>query len=114
MLKWRKPNMWETSPLTSGVTAAEALATVGGELTSADLSKVVWITQAADGERQFATIDLQGYLAGEAPGQNPFLRPGDVLYVPRSGIGDVNRFVDLYLRKNIPFNLSLGVGWRFE
>jgi len=99
--------------LTSGVTVAEAVATVGGELASADLSKVVWITQGPGGERQFATVDLEGYLAGKAPAQNPYLRPGDVLYVPRSGIGDINRWVELYLRENMPFNLSLGIGWRF-
>jgi len=99
--------------LSSGATVAEAVATVGGDLRSADLSKVVWITQGPGGERQFATVDLEGYLAGEAPAQNPYLRPGDVIYVPRSGIGDINRWVELYLRENMPFNLSVGIGWRF-
>jgi len=100
-----------TFALASGVTAAEALASVGGELTSADLEQVVWITHGPGGERQVATLDLEGFLAGDAPAQNPVLRPGDVLYVPRSGIGVVNRWVDLYLRQNLPFNLA--VGWRF-
>ena len=97
--------------LPNGITAAEAIASVGGQLSGADLGNVVWITQGPGGERHAATIDLAGFLSGKAPMQNPTLRAGDILYVPRSGIGEVNRIVDLYIRQNLPFNLA--VGWRF-
>ena len=47
-------------------------------------------------------------LSGREPWQDVPLHPGDRVYVPRSSIANVNNWVDLYLRRNIPVNLSYG------
>jgi polysaccharide biosynthesis/export protein len=36
------------------------------------------------------------------------LQPSDIVFVPRSRIAKVNRWVDQYLRKNVPIPLALG------
>ena len=42
--------------------------------------------------------------------QEVFLRPNDIVYVPKSTIANVNTWVDMYIRKNIPIPLGLSVG----
>ena len=101
-----------TFALGTGTTVVEALAQVGGELVGSDLTQVVWITTGSDGEPSARTLDIEAFLGGTDPSQNPMLRPKDVVFVPRSGDGDVNRFIDLYVRRNLPFNFSVGAGWR--
>ena len=39
--------------------------------------------------------------------QNIRLQPYDAVYVPNSTIADINTWVDLYIRKNIPFNFGV-------
>jgi hypothetical protein len=36
------------------------------------------------------------------------LEPGDILFVPRKGIANVNLFVEQYIRNNIPIPIVLG------
>jgi protein involved in polysaccharide export with SLBB domain len=101
-----------TFAITPGVTVVDALASVGGSLVGADLTQVVWVTRDAAGRPSARTLDVEGFLGGIRPGQNPVLQSEDVIYVPRSTAGDVNRFIDLYVRRNMPFNFSVGAAWR--
>ena len=84
----------------------------GGFLASADLEQVLVIRP--DGPARFAVIplDIQAVLEGRDTRQNLALRPRDAIFVPRSAIGDVNLWVDQYIRKNIPisFGWSLDIG----
>jgi hypothetical protein len=43
--------------------------------------------------------------------QNIYLMPSDIVYVPRSAIGEVNKFVDVYIRRNLPVGAGIGFGW---
>ncbi len=42
--------------------------------------------------------------------QNIALGPFDAIYVPTSPIADVNTWVDLYIRQNIPIDVGLRFG----
>ena len=51
-------------------------------------------------------VDMSAVLTGEDFGQDIGLVPFDIVYVPRSPVADVNRWVDQYIRKNIPINFG--------
>jgi len=104
-----KPGVFD---LGGGRTALDVVFEAGGFLSSASASDTIVIRRT--GERQFMVIplDLEAAMEGRDLRQNMMLQPFDLVYVPSSTIGDVNRWVDLYLRKNIPFSLS--VGWRVD
>ena len=52
-------------------------------------------------------IDVQAVLEGRETRQNIQLRPYDSVFVPASPIADMNRWVDQYIRQNIPFSFGL-------
>ncbi|MEM7203566.1 MAG: polysaccharide biosynthesis/export family protein [Planctomycetota bacterium] len=52
-------------------------------------------------------VDLGAVLNGSDTAQNIELRPYDAVYVPRSPIANLNRWVDQYIRQNIPVNVAL-------
>jgi len=37
------------------------------------------------------------------------LSGGDMVFVPRSAIADVNVFIDQFIRRNIPINIGVGI-----
>jgi hypothetical protein len=52
-------------------------------------------------------VNLEAVLDGTDVKQNIRLQPYDAVYVPNSTIADINTWVDLYIRKNIPFNFGV-------
>jgi protein involved in polysaccharide export with SLBB domain len=88
-------------------TVLQAVFEAGGFLPSASPADVLVVRRANDGTYELVAADLTGVLAGENASGNFQLRPFDVVFVPTSPIADVNKWVDLYLRKNLPFNMGL-------
>lgn len=91
-------------PIKVRLTAVQALALAGGPTEDADLDEVWLIREDAFGESsEPIAIDFTRLLEHADFRENLELETGDVLYVPRSGIGDV----DYYLRKLSPaFNTT--------
>ena len=87
-------------------TVLQAVFEAGGFLPGASPADVLVVRRTSDGGYELAASDLAKVLAGEDASGDLALRPFDVVYVPTSPIGDVNRWVDLYLRKNLPFNVG--------
>jgi protein involved in polysaccharide export with SLBB domain len=56
-------------------------------------------------------VDVAAVVDGSGTNQDIALMPYDVIYVPKSPIANVNKFVDQYLRQNIPFGFGLGYGF---
>lgn len=52
-------------------------------------------------------VDLAAVLNGSDTRQNIALRPFDAVYVPKSPIANVNKWIDQYIRRNIPFTVSV-------
>ena len=57
---------------------------------------------------QFFSVRFQDLMWGKNPTADVRLAPYDVVYVPRSGIAEVYKFVDQYLLQFVP------VSWGFS
>ena len=93
------------------MTVLDSLYAAGGPQPEAKLSEVVVIRRTREEGLQVIPIDLKSVLSGKDPSQNIYLLPYDAVYVPNSPIGDVNNWVNLYIRQNIPINF--GIRWAF-
>lgn len=95
--------------LDSDFTLVEALAAAGGGTPVSDLEHVLVISHPTVGEPVHAHLyDIQDALAHGNSMSGVQIRPRDTVLVLRTGIGNVNQAIDLYIRKNLPFNISLG------
>lgn len=95
-------------PLSGPVTLHQAIAAAGGFLPTAKRTDVIIIR---DVEGRHVPLKVNMEEAAKEHGQPVFLAPFDIVYVPRSAVGEVNKFVDLYLRRNIPIGAGVGFGW---
>jgi protein involved in polysaccharide export with SLBB domain len=85
------------------LTALQAIDKAGGFLTSAEKSSVILIRNE-QGTWHGYKLDLARADSGLELDADPLLQPRDIVHVPRSVIANVNVFVDLYIRKNIPIS----------
>jgi polysaccharide biosynthesis/export protein len=84
--------------LTQPVTALQAIAIAGGESRdSADLTSVILISKDINGKPIGRRLDLKKTLDVGDMGSEILVKPYDVLYVPRTYIGDVRLFMDQYI-----------------
>ena len=93
--------------LNGPTTLADAIALAGGETPVGDLSSVVVIGEPVDDAVDAWLYDLQTALDHGSTLAYVRLHPQDTVLVLRSGIGDVNEFIDQYIRKNIPINVNV-------
>lgn len=91
-------------PLLGPLTAVQALLVAEGLKDSADPHTALVLRRGPRGERQVLTVNLAAALDGSDPAQDVALRPDDVLVVPRSGVANLNLWVDQYIRRNLPFS----------
>lgn len=94
----KSPN---AQPLHPGMTTLQAIDGAGGFTDSAAVNGVVLIRQSGT-ETQRYELDIASALSGENVLADLPVQPGDTVFVPRSAIGQVNFFVDRYIRKNLP------------
>jgi polysaccharide biosynthesis/export protein PslD len=62
------------------------------------------VRRGADGKDAIYPINFRKILTGEDMSQNVMLQPGDLLLVPPSGVVEVDRWVDQYIRQMIPIS----------
>jgi protein involved in polysaccharide export with SLBB domain len=84
----------------------EAVMASGGFLATADLAEVRVARRLDDGGYKLIKADVLAFLEGRRGDGNVALRPHDVVFVPRSGISEVNKWVDQYIRRNIPIDFT--------
>lgn len=96
-----RPGMLE---MTGELTALEAImAAEGFNGATARVSNVV-VIRHRNGERHGTLLDLRDALAGK--GAQPFyLAPHDIVYVPRTRIANVNRWIDQHINLVLPVGL---------
>lgn len=98
-------------PFREGMTPLQAISDRGGFNDVARIDSVLRLSPAQN-EYQGTRLDFTRPLtSGDPEGTN--LQAGDVLYVPRSFIGDVNTFVRLYIRGVLPIEPRIGAGTTF-
>jgi polysaccharide export outer membrane protein len=91
------------------LTLAQAISRAGGLKTmSGDENKVFIIRRGPDDVPQFLSTQFQNVMWAKVPVSDVRLAPYDVVYVPRSGIAEVYRFLNQYLLQFVP------VSWGFS
>ena len=93
-------------PLLGPLTVLQALIVAEGLKDSAQPRKALVMRRGAQGERLVLAVDLSAALSGRDPSQDLALQPLDVLIVPRSGISDLNVWVDQYIRRMLPVSVG--------
>lgn len=97
---------------TPNMTALHALGAAAGPSTAANLHSALVLRRAGPQELEVYRVDLDMAVDGEAAAQDIYLQPFDIVFIPRSWIGEVNVFVDHFIRQNIaPFTAYIE-GWR--
>ena len=94
-----------------GMSPLQAIMDRGGFTDTARLDSVLRLSGAED-EYQGTRLDFSKPLS-EGTRERMHLAAGDVLYVPRTFIGDVNSFVKLYIRGILPIEPRIGAGTAF-
>ena len=95
-------------PFRGGLTTLQAVLAAGGFKSSASLKSVVVIRKGADGRPIGNRVDLGRVIKQAEFARDVALAPADIVFVPRSTIGNVNLFVEQFFKNNIPIPIYLG------
>lgn len=79
-----------------------AISLARGFRESARLSNVIVIRKDAEGKAMSTNIDYRKIIDGSDLSQNIMLLPYDIVYVPKSVIANINKFVNEYINGPIP------------
>ena len=95
-----------------GLTAIQAIVAAGGFRPTARLDSILLIRQGPDGMPVGSIHDLGRVLKHAEFSLDVALVPTDIVFVPRSRIANVNRFIEQYFRNMWP--IPVGIGWYFS
>ena len=87
-------------------TVLQAIFEAGGLLPTAQPKNVVLVRRLPDGRASTSIVDVAEVLEEGDPNSDVALQPYDIVYVPKSAIGNVNNWINLYIRENIPITFS--------
>ncbi|WP_447588432.1 polysaccharide biosynthesis/export family protein [Aquipseudomonas campi] len=108
----RNPQPYSASVAT---TLEQAIVSAGGVMPNADSRNVALLRSDADGRYKTYFVDFSQLLQGGDQGRQAVaLQRGDVVFVPKSGVGNRIEGVDLYLNQLIPFTKSIGIGANYD
>ena len=92
------------------VSVTQAIMAAGGFSDTARSGQVVVLRQGPHDPRpRLAIVDVRGALQGKDR-RGILLMPGDVVFVPKTSIAEVDVFVKQHLTDQVPFSLSYGIG----
>jgi protein involved in polysaccharide export with SLBB domain len=94
--------------LNQEMTALEAIVSAGGFRETAEPKSVIVISRSPKNTRLVRTVNMQNVLDGVGTEQELLVKPFDVIYVPKTAVAKVDKFVDEFIRKMIPVNLTSG------
>ncbi|WP_158272206.1 MULTISPECIES: polysaccharide biosynthesis/export family protein [unclassified Caulobacter] len=96
-------------PLKGQISVAQAVVAAGGFQETARTGKVVVLRQRpGDPRLLMRTVDVRAALKGADGGDFPIL-PGDLIFVPRSAIAEVNLFIRQYVTGALPFSFNYSI-----
>lgn len=96
-----EPGLYPLSSARTGV--LEAVLAAGGPTIRANRGEVVVLRRAPNGGVMMRQVNLGRILDGRQSDTIPLSRH-DIVFVPRSGIAEVNDFIELYVRGIIPID----------
>jgi polysaccharide biosynthesis/export protein len=94
--------------LVGPMTVMQSRSQAGGLKDSAKSEEIIIIRKAADNKYIPMKVNLKRVMEGVDTTQDIKLNPSDIVFVPKSTISNINTWVDLYIRKNIPLPIGLG------
>jgi protein involved in polysaccharide export with SLBB domain len=86
------------------ITAMQAIARAGGFSETADTRRIIVLRRDKSGAEQTIEIDIDDATSDEGKNRDVYLAPYDLVMVPSSTVADVNKWMDQYIRKNIPLS----------
>ena len=92
-------------PLGGPMTVSQAVAQSGGFGYDARKTQVIVIRQDPAGKPLVTVVNMQDFQRGIDMTNDINLMPYDMVYVPKSQIAEVDKWVDQYIRKLLPFAL---------
>lgn len=96
------------------LTVLQSVTQAGGFKETARINEVLVIRRDPSAQEPIVIpVDISAVVDGTQTNQDIALMPFDVVYVPKSSIANVNKFVDQYIRQNIPFGFGLTYGFGF-
>jgi polysaccharide export outer membrane protein len=102
-------------PMNGDVTVLHALAMAGGTNDRANERSIMVLRRMPDGSTQGHRVDIRAALRENDYTQNVYLRPYDMIYVPRTFITDVNIWTEQFMTRGIyamfdrPLDLWIGL-----
>ncbi len=103
-----KPGRIESS---GEMTVTRALAAAGGLLSTGKPSSVMVIRTSGVAEPEAHRVDVTRILSGKDMSGDLVLAPNDVVYVPKSVIGQIGEFVELFIENIAPAQTFYLRGW---
>ncbi len=91
-------------PYQPGLTMTQAIATAGSFLITIKYKDVRILRLGPDGSNRTFRINMDAILLAQSP--DFLLLPGDVVYCQTSGIADVGNWVELWIRRLLPFQIG--------
>jgi protein involved in polysaccharide export with SLBB domain len=95
--------------LTAGMTMLDAIASSGGFLPRGHLEQVILIRRDENGKPVGHSVDLKKVAVGREAAGDVLLQPFDIVYVPRTKIGDAGIWVEQYITDMLPIRLRLSI-----
>jgi len=97
--------------ITSALNPVQAITEAGGLLNTARAKKIAIIRPNGSEPAVVQTINMRKFVKSGLGEGALRLRPGDIVFVPKSGIAEVNVWLDQHINKIIPNALNLN--WNF-
>lgn len=91
-------------PYQPGLTMTQAIASAGSFNHTVKESDIRILRIATDGSQRTFRVNMTDVLLDQQP--DFLLLPGDVVYAQTSGIADAGNWVDLWIRRLLPFQLG--------
>ncbi|MCA8951662.1 MAG: polysaccharide biosynthesis/export family protein [Planctomycetes bacterium] len=91
-------------PFQPGMTMTQAIAAAGSFHYTVNHDHIRIIRISPDGTQRNFQVNMEAVFRGEQP--DFLLLPGDVIYCETSGIADAGNWVDLWIRRLLPFQLG--------
>lgn len=95
-------------PLVGFISVLQAISQAGGMKDTARMNEVIVIRRGEANQPVAFQVNIKKVIDGSDMNQDIILKPFDIVFVPKSPIGNVNKWVDLYIRKNIPISTGFG------
>jgi len=94
-----KPGM---IPLTGPTTVRQAISQAGGFLYTGNATDVLLIRRGPGDQPLAMMVNMQKILDGTDLGQDIYLKPFDIVYIPKTAIANANLWIEQYLTRMVP------------